>query len=177
MTPEKFIDLKAHVEQINGPVYWILDKIAHNHQGKDDSIKHIPSEWLATPGIDCFGFYSTFSHFREYEYHDIIGKYRYLTKQAHKAKKKMLLPVHPGHDNSRFSSNPFVMPRRDGQTFKDYLRAADEAGADIIMVTSWNEWPESTSIEPSANWSPSYKYVEILAEWNGISFNAPPLTK
>jgi hypothetical protein len=45
-----------------------------------------------------------------------------------------------------------VMPRCDGQTLRDYLGAACDAGADYIMVTSWNEWPEGTVIEPSADW-------------------------
>ena len=42
------------------------------------------------------------------------------------------------------SPTPYVMPRREGQTFRDYLRAATEAGADFVLVTSWNEWPETT---------------------------------
>jgi hypothetical protein len=56
----------------------------------------------------------------------------------------MLLPAHPGHDNSRFSPLPYVIPRRDGQTLRHYLRAADDARADFVLLTSWNEWPEST---------------------------------
>ena len=95
-------------------------------------------------------FYSTFSNFRAHDYDALAGKYRYLTKLAHDAGKKMLLPVHPGHDNSHFRDDPYVMPRRDGQTLRDFLRAATDAGADYIMVTSWNEWPESTVVEPSS---------------------------
>jgi hypothetical protein len=87
----------------------------------------------------------------------------------------MLLPVHPGHDNSRFRDDPYVMSRRDGQTFRDYLRAATDAGADFILVTSWNEWPESTVIEPSSSWEDPYLYLKILAEWKGVKFAVPPL--
>lgn len=173
LTPEKFGELKRHVETKVGPVYWIVDKIAHNHQGQADSIKHIPGDWLATPGIDCFGFYSTFSNFRAHRYEDLIGKYRHMTRQAHNSGKKMLLPVHPGHDNSRFRDDPYVMPRRDGQTLRDYLRAASEAGADFIMVTSWNEWPETTVVEPSSSWPDPYQYLRILAAWRGMEFHAP----
>ena len=143
LTPQKFSELKQHVEAKVGPVYWIVDKIAHNHQGQADTVKHIPGDWLTTPGIDCFGFYSTFSNFRAHRYEELIGKYRHLTQQAHKSGKKMLLPVHPGHDNSHFRDDPYVMPRRDGKTLRDYLRAASDAGADYAMVTSWNESPET----------------------------------
>jgi hypothetical protein len=178
LTPAKFVDLKRHVEAKTGPAYWIVDKIAHNHAaataGNDDQVKQIPAEWLATPGIDSFGFYSTFSNFRAHRYEDLAGKFRHLTAQAHRSGKKMLLPVHPGHDNSHFRDDPYVMPRRDGETLRDYLRAATDAGADILMVTSWNEWPETTVVEPSSSWPDPYRYLRILAEWKGKEFQVPP---
>jgi len=181
LTPSEFTALRQQVEREVGPVYWIVDKIAHDAKaqraGDEDRVKQIPAEWLATPGIDCFGFYSTFSNFKAHRYEELIGRYRYLTKLAHDAGKKMLLPVHPGHDNSHFRDDPYVMPRRDGQTLRDYLRAATDAGADYVMVTSWNEWPETTVVEPSSSWSAPYLYLKILAEWKGLAFIPPPLPK
>ena len=178
LTTAEFPLLKKHVESEVGPVYWIVDKIAHDakaaNAGDKDREKRIPEDWLATPGVDSFAFYSTFSNFRAHEYDALVGKYRYLTKLAHDAGKKMLLPVHPGHDNSRFRDDPYVMPRRDGQTLRDFLRAATAAGADYIMVTSWNEWPESTVIEPSSTWSDPYQYLRVIAEWRGRKFEIPP---
>jgi hypothetical protein len=177
LTPTEFTALKKHVEAEAGPVYWIVDKIAHNHEagGDKDREKRIPADWLATPGVDSFAFYSTFSNFRAHRYEELAGKYRYLTKLAHDAGKEVLLPVHPGHDNSHFRDDPYVMPRRDGQTLRDFLRAATDAGADYIMVTSWNEWPESTVVEPSSSWADPYQYLKILAEWKGVAFTPPPL--
>jgi hypothetical protein len=179
LTAAEFARVSRHVEGEVGPVYWIVDKIAHDpaaqRAGNEDRVKRIPKDWLTTPGIDSFGFYSTFSHVRAHQYGELIGKYRYLVELAHGAGKKMLLPVHPGHDNSRFRTDPYVMPRRDGQTFREYLRAATEAGADFILVTSWNEWPETTVIEPSSTWSEPYLYLKILAEWKGIAFSVPLL--
>lgn len=178
LTAAEFPRLKKHVEAEVGPVYWIVDQIAHDAKaaaaGDLDREKRIPADWLATPGVDSFAFYSTFSNFRAHEYDALVGKYRYLTKLAHDAGKKMLLPVHPGHDNSHFVDQPYVMPRRDGQTLRDFLRAATEAGADFIMVTSWNEWPESTVIEPSSSWVDPYLYLKVLAEWKGLTFAVPP---
>jgi hypothetical protein len=177
LTVARFVELKAHVEKETGPVYWIVDKIAHNHGAPADRVKHIPPQWLKAEGVDAFGFYSTFSNFRAHEYTELVGKYRYLVQLAHEAGRKMLLPVHPGHDNSRFSEDPYVMPRRDGQTFRDFLRAATDAGADIVMVTSWNEWPETTVVEPSSSWPDPYLYLKILAEWKGREFKAPEAPK
>ena len=178
LTAEQFTSLREYVESKVGPVYWIVDKLAHDpaahNAGELNREKRIPADWLATEGIDAFGFYSTFSHFRAHEYDALVGKYRYLTGLAHDAGKKMLLPVHPGHDNSHFSDNPYVMPRRDGQTLRDYLRAATDAGADMILVTSWNEWPESTVVEPASDWDDPYQYLRILAEWRDQAFDPPP---
>lgn len=177
LTPEKFIELKKHVENKTGPVYWIVDKIAHDlkaqRMGEDDKVKRIPDEWLKTEGIDCFAFYSTFSNFRAYRYEELAGKYTYITKLAHDAGKKMMLPVHPGHDNSHFRDDPYVMPRRDGQTLRDFLKAAKDAGADFIMITSWNEWPETTVIEPSESWDDPYLYLKIIAEFQEKPFANP----
>ena len=176
LTADEFPPLKKHVETSTGPVYWIVDKIAHDAGAGDPAReKCIPTGWLAMPGVDSFAFYSTFSHFRGHDYQALAGKYRHLTKLAHDAGKKMLLPVHPGHDNSRFSGDPYVMPRRDGGTLRDFLRAATDAGADYLMVTSWNEWPESTVVEPSSSWPDPYLYLKILAEWKGKEFVAPVL--
>jgi len=179
LTPEEFTAVRRHVEKEVGPVYWIVDKIAHDPKaqraGDEARLKVIPANWLSTPGIDAFGFYSTFSNFRAHHYDELIGKYRHLVGLAHGAGKKMLLPVHPGHDNSHFRPDPYVMPRRHGQTLRDYLRADTEAGADFIMVTSWNEWPETTVVEPSSSWPDPYAYLKILAEWKGVAFAPPPL--
>jgi hypothetical protein len=175
LTAEQFPLLKEHVEREVGAVYWIVDKIAHDAKATGtDREKRIPADWLATPGVDAFGFYSTFSNFRAHTYDQLAGKYRYMTQLAHDAGKKMLLPVHPGHDNSFFVAEPYVMPRRDGDTLRDYLRAATDARVDFIMVTSWNEWPETTVIEPSSSWSDPYLYLKIIAELKGRAFVVPP---
>ncbi|MBI5835321.1 MAG: glycoside hydrolase family 99-like domain-containing protein [Armatimonadetes bacterium] len=179
LTPADFTALKARVEAECGPVYWIVDKIAHDAAaaaaGEDDRVKRITPGWPELPGVDCFAFYSTFSNYRAHTYDELAGKYRYIAQMAHDAGKRMLLPVHPGHDNSRFRDDPYVMPRRDGQTLRDFLRAATDAGADMVMVTSWNEWPETTVVEPSSTWVDPYLYLKILAEWRGREFVAPTL--
>jgi hypothetical protein len=70
-----------------------------------------------------------------------------------------------------------VIPRDEGATLRGYLRAATDAGADAVLLTSFNEWPETTVVEPSSSWSDPYSYLRILAEWNGVKFSPPPLPK
>jgi hypothetical protein len=69
----------------------------------------------------------------------------------------------------------FVIPRDDGATLKGYLHAIADAGADAALLTSFNEWPETTIVEPSSSWPDPYFYLKLLADWNGVGFRAPPL--
>jgi hypothetical protein len=168
LTPEKFEELKSYVEDKVGPVYWIVDAISN-----ENNDFRIPKQWLPSP-VDSFCFYGTFSIFLAHTYDELAERYAKVVSQAHDAGKKMCLPVHPGHDNLK-EGNPkhYEMPRRDGQTFRDFLRAATDAKADYVMVTSFNEWPESTIIEPSSSWADPYQYLKILAEWKGVTFVKP----
>jgi len=169
LTPEKFAELKTYVEERVGPVYWIVDAISNSNNDF-----RIPEPWRPAAGLDCFSFYGTFSIFREYDCGFLTERYSRVVRQAHAAGKKMCVPVHPGHDNLRVGNpNHFEMPRQDGETLRGYLKAATGAGADFVMVTSFNEWPESTVIEPSSSWSDPYQYLKILADWKGVKFKAP----
>ena len=88
------------------------------------------------------------------------------------------MPIHPGHDNSGFRPKDFfIIPREDGATLRGYLRAATEARADAILLTSFNEWPETTVVEPSSSWQDPYLYLKVVAEWRGLVFRTPPLPR
>jgi hypothetical protein len=50
-----------------------------------------------------------------------------------------------------------------------------DARADAILLTSFNEWPETTIVEPASSWSDPSLYLRILAEWKGVKFSPPPL--
>lgn len=174
LEPAGFAAVRRLVEARVGPVFWIIDAIAHDHaSGRPDRRKCIPADWLDVDGVDAFACYGTFSHFRAHRHEELIAEYRHLAAQAHAAGRRIVLPVHPGHDNSRFNANPYRMPRRDGDTLRDYLRAATEAGADAVLVTSWNEWPETTVVEPASSWPDPYAFLRILAAWRGIAFEPP----
>ena len=174
LTPKTFEELRRGIEAKIGPVYWMMDKIA-NPQGRGMTF---PAEWLKIPEIPMIGFYGTFSVKRIWQYEDLAPVYAHLAQQAHAAGKKVFLPVHPGHDNSGFRPDDyFVIPRENGKTLRGYLRAATEARADVVLLTSFNEWPETTVVEPSSSWPDPYQYLKILAAWKGGSFIQPPLAE
>jgi glycoprotein endo-alpha-1,2-mannosidase len=172
LTPETLAELRRGVEAEVGPVYWMMDKIANpNGHGLT-----FPEAWLKIPEIPMLGFYGTFSVKRVWKYEDFAPAYARLAQQAHAAGKKVFLPAHPGHDNSGFRPDDFfVIPREEGATLRGYLRAATDARADVVLLTSFNEWPETTGVEPSSSWPDPYSYLKVVAEWKGVTFSPPPL--
>jgi hypothetical protein len=170
LTPPTLRELIDFVEGKVGPVFWIVDKISN----AGDRL-HIPADWLARPPLaDAYAFYGTFSNFRAWTYDDLIGRYSGVVRAAHQAGMKMMVPVHPGHDNSRTrNKQSFIIPRENGETLRGYLRAAAHCDADFILLTSWNEWPETTVVEPAATSDDPYDCLKIVAEFNGVEFKQP----
>lgn len=61
------------------------------------------------------------------------------------------LSVGPGYNDSliRPWNNHNSRARRNGEYYKDMWTAAIAAGADVVSITSFNEWGEGTQIEPA----------------------------
>jgi hypothetical protein len=57
--------------------------------------------------------------------------------------------VGPGYDASAATGDPNVKDRLLGTTYDSMWRAALRAGADLVTITSYNEWGEGTQIEPA----------------------------
>jgi hypothetical protein len=57
--------------------------------------------------------------------------------------------VGPGFDARRATGDPRVRPRNAGATYDRMWRSAIRAAADVVTVTSYNEWHEGTQIEPA----------------------------
>lgn len=75
--------------------------------------------------------------------------FRRLCAQARKAGLLCAPSVGPGYDARRATRDPRLKSRRDGATYDAMWRGAIEAGADLVTVTSYNEWHEGTQIEPA----------------------------
>ncbi len=57
--------------------------------------------------------------------------------------------VGPGYDARLTTRHHLVRPRLHGATYDRMWRAAVRAKADIVTITSYNEWQEGTQIEPA----------------------------
>jgi len=65
--------------------------------------------------------------------------------------------VGPGYDARRASGDMRLRPRRDGATYDAMWRGAVAARADLVTVTSYNEWHEGTQIEPARSGKRGYQ--------------------
>ena len=100
--------------------------------------------------------------------------------------------VGPGYDAVRATGDARVKPRRNGATYDGMWRAALAAHADLVTITSYNEWNEGTQIEPAAtsprrgydtyagtygvrNRDAAFAYLARTAYWTGRAAGAAPI--
>lgn len=81
------------------------------------------------------------------------------------ADKIWVATVNPGADNRKVPTQPekVVRDRENGNYYRETWRAAFSTYPDWIIITSWNEWPEGTMIEPSVTYG--NLYLDITREY------------
>jgi hypothetical protein len=75
--------------------------------------------------------------------------FKRLCTQAHAAGLLCEPSVGPGYDARLATRHQVVRPRNNGRTYDRMWKTAIRAGADIVTITSYNEWQEGTQIEPA----------------------------
>ena len=75
--------------------------------------------------------------------------FKRLCTQAHAAGLLCAPSVGPGYDARLTTRQMAVRARNNGQTYDRMWKTAIGAGADIVTITSYNEWQEGTQIEPA----------------------------
>jgi glycoprotein endo-alpha-1,2-mannosidase len=74
-----------------------------------------------------------------------------LCEQARRAHLLCAPSVGPGYVASRATGDLRTKPRRNGATYDAMWRAALGSRADLVTITSYNEWNEGTQIEPASS--------------------------
>jgi hypothetical protein len=75
----------------------------------------------------------------------------------------------PGWDNTLTQqSERYVRERGDGAFLRETFSAAAATAPEMLLITSWNEWWESTHIEPSALYGDFYLTLtrELVAQYH-----------
>ncbi len=85
--------------------------------------------------------------------------FRRLCTQAHAAGLICAPSVGPGYDARLATRQVIIRDRQNGTTYDRMWKTAIRANADIVSITSYNEWQEGTQIEPARSQvgRPSYE--------------------
>jgi len=71
--------------------------------------------------------------------------------------------VLPGYDDRHIPGRkPDFFPREDGALYKAQWEAAIHTASDQVLVVSFNEWMETTNIEPNEEWGE--RYLDLTGE-------------
>lgn len=90
------------------------------------------------------------------------------------APKVYVATVMPGWDDRKLGrGDSFGISREGGAVYERSWQAAIGSAADWIIITSFNEWPEGTYIEPSQAYGSLY--LELTARWAAAFKRAAPL--
>ncbi len=79
------------------------------------------------------------------------AKFDRLCAQAHRKGILCAPSVGPGYEAWQATRDMRAKPRRDGATYDSMWGAAVRAHADLVTITSYNEWSEGTQIEPAGH--------------------------
>ena len=79
------------------------------------------------------------------------AKFERLCEQARAAGILCAPSVGPGYEAWQATGDVREKPRLDGATYDSMWEAAIRAGADLVTITSYNEWSEGTQIEPAGH--------------------------
>jgi glycoprotein endo-alpha-1,2-mannosidase len=80
--------------------------------------------------------------------------------------------VGPGYEASEATGDSRVKPRLFGETYDSMWRAALDARADVVTITSYNEWGEGTQIEPAGRGGRYESYVGTYGLWGRAAARA-----
>jgi hypothetical protein len=106
---------------------------------------------FAQTGLAGFAAAGRFDGF--YTYDTLVFRAHAFDRLCKQARKQGLLcapSVGPGYDARRAVGDMRVKLRRDGRTYDSMWGAAIRARADLVTITSYNEWHEGSQIEPAA---------------------------
>jgi hypothetical protein len=76
-----------------------------------------------------------------------------------------IAPAAPGFD-ARLVGGTTTVDRKNGQTLRDEVNAAQASSPDALGIISWNEFSENSQVEPSQTYGT--QYLKILSDINHL---------
>lgn len=123
----------------------------------------MPLDLLANPTPENMG-----------QFRDAAAKYFEKGSKLARSRGRIHCPmIIPGFDNSKSSPANVKADRCDGQIYRILWEEAIRTRPDWILISSWNEWLESTEIEPSLELGD--QYLQITATYAKPFLNSAPV--
>lgn len=123
------------------------------------SEKNVAGYERIAPWVDGDAYY--WSSVNPTTYRGYIEKLTDLGNAVHERQGLWIAPAAVGFD-ARKVGGTTVVPRRDGETLRTEIDAALASPADALGLISWNEYSESSHIEPSVRYG--YRALDVVGE-------------
>jgi uncharacterized protein YraI len=156
---DEWINIRNQVDPAHNS-YWIAEGVDIAYQEVFDGHHLYSVAWAASPAdqLAKWG-----NRIRAYE-------------AENQTERLWVATVMPGYDDTHLPrDNAFAVPRRNGDYYRETWRGAVASQPDMLIITSFNEWPEGTHIEPSASYGSLYLDItrELVTELRGSLPTAP----
>ncbi|MDM8526784.1 SH3 domain-containing protein [Anaerolineales bacterium HSG24] len=157
---QRWAEIRGQLDP-NHDTIWIAEGVDLVYQNAFDGHHLYSIAWAASPAAELnkWG-----NRVRNYETTNEVDKIWVATTM-------------PGYNDTRLPrADAFAVSRNNGDYYRQAWQGAVASGAEMIIINSFNEWPEGTHIEPSVSYGNFYLDVtrELVANLrNGMLPSAP----
>lgn len=151
----------ADIERVTAPVRGSIAVLG--------SEKNVAGYERIAPSVDGDAYY--WSSVNPATYKGYIEKLNDLGSTVHEHQGLWIAPAAVGFD-ARKVGGTTVVPRLGGETLRTEIDAALASPADALGLISWNEYSESSNIEPSVRYG--YRALDVVGERFGTGAVRPP---
>lgn len=156
---DEWLNIRTQVDP-NRNTFWIAEGVDIAYQAVFDGHHLYSIAWADSPAGQLTGWSD---RVRAYEAENQVERLWVATAM-------------PGYNDTYLPrSNAFAIPRRNGDYYRETWQGAVASQPDMIIITSFNEWPEGTQIEPGAGYGNFYLDLtrELVASWRGQAVPPP----
>ncbi|MBN1995854.1 MAG: SH3 domain-containing protein [Anaerolineae bacterium] len=137
--------------------YWIAEGVDITYQTVFDGHHLYSVAWAASPAEQLA------------KWGNLVRNY----EAENQVERLWVATAMPGYDDTRLPrENAFAVPRRNGDYYRETWQGAIASQPEMIIITSFNEWPEGTQLEPSQSYG--NLYLELTRELVTDLRGAPP---
>jgi uncharacterized protein YraI len=150
---DEWQNIRSQVDP-NRDTYWIAEGVDIAYQDVFDGHHLYSIAWAASPADQLAKWSNRVSNY----------------ETTNQVDRLWVATAMPGYDDTRLPrDDAFAVPRRNGDYYRETWRGAVASQPDMVIITSFNEWPEGTHIEPSQGYGNLYLDItrELVTDLRG----------